>query len=106
MRPMRTSLGLVALISVASLFALAGCSAKGDLEKICNADKLSGVASDDPQRLQKIAVWLDKNVSSSDGKSVLKALEYVASDEKGAILRKGAQEVGYTGPCPFADTVK
>jgi hypothetical protein len=96
---MRTSLVLVAFAF------LTGCSAKGDLEKICNAEQLSGAAgvADASEKANKIAAYLQANIKSSEGKNVFNALGMTAADQRGAVLKQAAKEVGYEGPCPMAD---
>lgn len=106
MRRMHTSLRVVVLaLLLVPVAALTGCSAKGDLEKICNAEQLSGAANvaDPSAKATKIAKWLQDNVRSTEGKNVFQALAMVSPADKSNVLREAAREVGYTGPCPMAD---
>ena len=83
---------------------LAGC-ARSDFEKICNAEKMSGVAKDDPNKAQKIAKWIGDNLHSRDGKRWFSAIAStpITAAQKGENLREAAQEAGYDGACPMAD---
>ena len=101
MRSSRVAMVLVVLAAI----VLCGCSAKGDVEKICNVERLSGVtANDDPKQGVKMMAWLDDHVHSTKGRNVVQAMAQAPVDQKRAILLQAAKEVGYTGPCPMADT--
>jgi hypothetical protein len=91
-------------ILVLAVLALAGCSAKSDFEKICNAEQLSGAAGEkDPsEKAQKIAQYIQANIHSSAGKEFFQSIASVPGD-KGPILKQAAHEAGYDGPCPMAE---
>ena len=93
------------IAAVAVVVTLAACSAKSDFEKICNAEQLSGAASEaDPSmKATKMAQWIGDNIHSGDAKRAMGALASVSADNKGAILKQAAHEAGYDGPCPSAD---
>ncbi len=101
MRAVRAPMKLV--VSVA-LLAVAGCSAKSDFEKICNAEQLSGASEGDPSmKAVKMAEWLRANIHSSQAKDTLSGLAVSDSAARGEVLKMAAREAGYTGPCPMAD---
>ena len=93
------------VLVLAVVVAATGCSAKGDFEKICNAEKLSGAAAEtEPsQKAMKMAQWIGENVHSSDAKNAMSALASVSPDDKERLLKQAAHEAGYDGPCPIAD---
>lgn len=96
---------IAAVLGVSSSLLVAGCSAKADFEKICNAPQLSGAAAEvDPaKKAMKLAQWISQNVRSSEAKRTFAAIATVAPEHKGTILKQAAIEAGYTGPCPFAE---
>ena len=78
------------VLAFAVVVAAAGCSAKADFEKICNAEQLSGAASEaDPAtKATKIAQWITANVHSSDANNAMRALASVNPDDKGRLLKQ------------------
>ena len=93
------------VLALAVIAVAAGCSSAGDFEKVCNAEKLSGAASEtDPsQKAMKMASWIQANVHSSEVTKAMGALSSVSPDDKGKLLKQAAHEAGYDGPCPLAD---
>ena len=85
---------------------LAGCSARGDFDKICHAEQLSGAADEpDPAtRQMKLADWLSKHIHSRAAKEAFEALAMADPRHKGELLKKAAHESGYDGPCPMAES--
>jgi len=106
MRSMTAARGATTLGTLVLLACLAGChSYKSDMQNICNAESLSGVAGKDlapEQRALELAKWLEKNVHTAKAKEVFASLASVAPDQKGPIVRKAAEEAGVS-PCPWAD---
>lgn len=85
--------------------ALSACSTKGDFERICNAEALSGVTSTNPtERTMLIIQWIEEHLRTEEGRRAMNALTSVATEQRGAVLKQAAHEAGYDGPCPFAET--
>jgi len=81
--------------------ALVACtSPKRDTETICDAESRSGLTL--RASPSKLAAWLDAHVATTDGKSLLEAIDSAVPSERGATLRNDATGRGVT-PCPLAD---
>ena len=75
-----------------------------DVERICNAEQLSGALQEDPSsRAMLVAVWLGNNLVTQEGRDLMVRQAKLAPAEKAALLRAEAREVGLPG-CPTADT--
>ena len=75
-----------------------------DVERICNAEQLSGAAKEDPNaRSTMVAMWLGNNLVTPQARELMARQARLGPAEKAALLRAEAREVGLSG-CPTADT--
>jgi hypothetical protein len=96
----------MALVVIVALVALAGCKRdrEVDMEKICNAEKLSGAdKAPEGTRAQHMAVWLDKELKTQYAMEVFKELASIEPQIRAGWLKTKAANAGYDGPCPIAD---
>ena len=75
-----------------------------DLERICNAEELSGADEQDPNRRSLfVATWLGNSLVTQEARDLMAKQAPLAPKEKAALLRAEAKEAGLSG-CPTADT--
>jgi len=75
-----------------------------DVEKICNAEKMSGALEEDPNaRATLVAVWLGNNLVTPEARDLMVRQAQLPPNDKAALLRAEAREVGLAD-CPIADT--
>ncbi|HEY3358471.1 MAG TPA: hypothetical protein VGQ83_34810 [Polyangia bacterium] len=91
------------VVLFAAVPCLSACSAKTDLENICNAEARSGAQGDPATKATRMAAWMEAHVRTKEGRNVLHGLGAVDPARRGELLKQAAREVGYTGPCPMAD---
>ena len=75
-----------------------------DLERICNAEAMSGADELDPNgRSLFVATWLGNNLVTQEARDLMGKQAPLPPKEKAALLRAEAKEAGLPG-CPTADT--
>jgi hypothetical protein len=80
----------------------AGDDYAGDIERICNAEQLSGAAEmDEGARSMHVAQWLGSNIKTEDGRQFLASLARAKAADKAKLLRSESSKVGLKG-CALA----
>ncbi len=75
-----------------------------DLERICNAEAMSGAGELDPNgRSLFVATWLANNLVTQEARDLMAKQAPLPPKQKAALLRAEAKEAGLPG-CPTADT--
>lgn len=91
------------LLLLLSLFGCSDAAYTTDLDNLCHAAERSGADKnpDSTMKAQIMAEWMQKNITSSDGKALFKKMAAMSSSEKSKFLLRESKSHGIAD-CPIA----